>query len=663
MLLSGVCMVACAGADASARQLVPDLPSVEINLQALQQLEQTMRFRGTVQRPQEVVPGSIQSQKVYPPGYTPPVKRAAPKPAPSEPAPTWAKAPEKTAEKSVAKAAPVPKQMPQVKPMPTERKIPKQNQEVLETKAPPPQPKSATANDVLNDLMNMPATPDGGDADLGLPPLPKQPKNPPVIAVAPAPATSDGIAEAPKRIPELQPDDAKEALQAKIPEIEEPLLEPPLSNIPPIEPAPTPVIPRVVEPPIIGEFVPEQETPTEDSSPFIKTESKVTKKVVTADGDITDEQAIEALLNESGLESAATELPAPPPLAMEEAPLDQGLEETISMEAPALNVEPAVPSAVKGESKIEEIGVPELPQIAMLEQAAPTPPADDVSAPSVPMPDIAPPQPTPDEVLFPEMPDVPAEVNSAPATQEPSLPSLSALTGEPDPIDSRAPVVAEVPSEPVVSEVLSSEVGLPPLPVEHTPQPEAPLPETMTAPVPAFEPQSVVAETPEPAVAEITTPVPDITPEPTPAAPTPVAAMPDLPVPPAPPGSFDLAALPTLPGEGGTNAPEPAAALTTPPDAQIVFTKGEKTVSDALEQRVIQIAEQAKANDNTVQVIAYASSESEEPSSVASRLSLARALDIRTILIQNGVNEDRISLQALGNKVKNSEDRADIFLK
>ena len=96
--------------------------------------------------------------------------------------------------------------------------------------------------------------------------------------------------------------------------------------------------------------------------------------------------------------------------------------------------------------------------------------------------------------------------------------------------------------------------------------------------------------------------------------------------------------------------------------ASIAFAVREKTVEESQEHRIVQVAEQAKAEGKSVQVIAYASGGPEEASS-ARRISLARALDIRALLIQNGVSEEKVSLQALGNRNEGSQDRADLLLR
>lgn len=66
--------------------------------------------------------------------------------------------------------------------------------------------------------------------------------------------------------------------------------------------------------------------------------------------------------------------------------------------------------------------------------------------------------------------------------------------------------------------------------------------------------------------------------------------------------------------------------------------------------------------DQRLQLVAYATTASEN-ASVARRLSLLRALEIRNILIQKGVSATTMSVRALGNRVKSDPpDRVDIIM-
>ena len=93
------------------------------------------------------------------------------------------------------------------------------------------------------------------------------------------------------------------------------------------------------------------------------------------------------------------------------------------------------------------------------------------------------------------------------------------------------------------------------------------------------------------------------------------------------------------------------------------FAKDKTDLSDDAKSDLGDIAEKVKQSQGTVRIVAYASGTPEQ-SSVATRISLSRALQIRAFLIGKGVNQLSINVQSLGNKVPNGDaDRADIFLK
>ncbi len=64
-----------------------------------------------------------------------------------------------------------------------------------------------------------------------------------------------------------------------------------------------------------------------------------------------------------------------------------------------------------------------------------------------------------------------------------------------------------------------------------------------------------------------------------------------------------------------------------------------------------------------VSIVAYASGSPEQPST-ARRVSLSRALAVRAYLIDKGISNLRITVQAEGNKNAGSDaDRVDVFIK
>jgi outer membrane protein OmpA-like peptidoglycan-associated protein len=74
------------------------------------------------------------------------------------------------------------------------------------------------------------------------------------------------------------------------------------------------------------------------------------------------------------------------------------------------------------------------------------------------------------------------------------------------------------------------------------------------------------------------------------------------------------------------------------------------------------LAQKLNADENLrVQLLAYASGTDDEASQ-ARRISLSRALAVRSYLIKQGVRSTRMDVRALGNNVKDSpQDRVDII--
>ncbi len=83
----------------------------------------------------------------------------------------------------------------------------------------------------------------------------------------------------------------------------------------------------------------------------------------------------------------------------------------------------------------------------------------------------------------------------------------------------------------------------------------------------------------------------------------------------------------------------------------VVFASGDAKLSDAGKQTLDNLAAKLKAAPNSrMQLLAYAG-EPNLSASKARRLSLSRALSVRTFLISKGVRSTRIDVRALGNKV------------
>jgi outer membrane protein OmpA-like peptidoglycan-associated protein len=134
---------------------------------------------------------------------------------------------------------------------------------------------------------------------------------------------------------------------------------------------------------------------------------------------------------------------------------------------------------------------------------------------------------------------------------------------------------------------------------------------------------------------------------PAPAAPAPVASAPAMPATPAPmtptaqpPAPPSVAAVPLAP-----TAPPKDRAL------QIEFAAGDSRVPAASQAGLKELAESMKAQESLrLQIVAYAAG-GDLTASTARRLSLSRALAVRTVLIEQGVRSTRIDVRALGDKV------------
>lgn len=217
-----------------------------------------------------------------------------------------------------------------------------------------------------------------------------------------------------------------------------------------------------------------------------------------------------------------------------------------------------------------------------------------------------------------------------------------------------------------------------------------PTPKAAKAPAPVAKPVAKPKETPEmkltaPVVTPpvVTPPVvtpPVITPPvaaPRPAR-APIAAMPDAPPPPVtltepkafPPSTPREAKKSTAraPSTMKSAAEEtanlaPATAPLAPGEPiHVAFGSESALLSDKAKRKLEAFASRLKDNPGLrIQLLAYASS-SEEAASQARRLSLSRALVVRSFLIEKGLSSIRIDVRALGNKVKGEPaDRVDLI--
>lgn len=182
------------------------------------------------------------------------------------------------------------------------------------------------------------------------------------------------------------------------------------------------------------------------------------------------------------------------------------------------------------------------------------------------------------------------------------------------------------------------------------------MPPTLAASPPAATPPApapAAAPSPAPAPAPVKlAPAPALSPAPVPApAPAPAAAanaQPGTPV--------ALTAQPSTP-EG-----QQLAAVTSQENlSSISFDKDSARLPDGAKDNLAHLASRMSEDATLeVQLLAYAAGD-EENASKARRLSLSRALAVRSFLIDQGVRSTRIEVRALGNKVpEGSPDRVDI---
>lgn len=276
--------------------------------------------------------------------------------------------------------------------------------------------------------------------------------------------------------------------------------------------------------------------------------------------------------------------------------------------------------------------------------AAPTP----AEAPAT----AAAPEPAAPEPTAPEPTAAAPEPAAQPATPEPAAPEPAApepAAAEPEPASEEAPppVVAAVP-EPAAQETRPQ-----PTPEPTTPEPTpAPAAVEAPAPSPAAEAETQAEATPEPEPE----PEPETAaaePEAAPAEPEQVAA------PQLPPAAESPAAGAARETETQTAALPSAAGI--PGDLRLEFAGESAELDAAMRDRLLELARQLRGDESLrVQLMAYAAGEGGDASR-ARRLSLSRALAVRSFLLDQGVRSTRMDVRALGHNVPDGPpDRVDI---
>lgn len=203
-------------------------------------------------------------------------------------------------------------------------------------------------------------------------------------------------------------------------------------------------------------------------------------------------------------------------------------------------------------------------------------------------------------------------------------------------------------------------------PVRSASSAPAPAPAQMASTPPAAPaanapPKAPPAPAPAPA-APVTSSAPTAPPAPPKAPPAPAVVASPSSAPTAPPPAPVVADAPKA---ADTPAPtEQASAPTTAPTdgiSQVLFN-GDNTKLSADGQGVLDgvISELESSDKRRVQLMAYAAGE-DLSSSKARRISLSRALSVRSYLIEKGVRSTRIDVRALGDKAEGDQkNRVDV---
>ena len=231
-----------------------------------------------------------------------------------------------------------------------------------------------------------------------------------------------------------------------------------------------------------------------------------------------------------------------------------------------------------------------------------------------------------------------------PAAQAPSRPA----SGSPQPLASAPAPMASAAPPPAAPPAVSPPV------FSSTPPAAAAPPPAAAAPAPAAPPPPPrVAVAPPPAAPPVATPAPPrVAAAPQPVAP-PVAAPP--PVPAAAPPPPQTAARPP------STALPPAAPAGSGP--RLVFGAGSSELPAGADSTLKDMAQRLNADEALrLQVVAYADGTPEQASQ-ARRLSLSRALTVRSYLISQGVRSTRIDVRALGSRATDGPpDRVDLLI-
>ena len=247
----------------------------------------------------------------------------------------------------------------------------------------------------------------------------------------------------------------------------------------------------------------------------------------------------------------------------------------------------------------------------------------------------------------------PVEVATAPpppAAVEPPAPATPQTTAqvvEPAPA-AIEPIAVEVvveaapePGAPALPEPATSVAALTPPPMSAPePAPQSQPMALKAEPAPAPEPQQAVAPAPPPAPVSAPAAEPASVAEHDETQTTPTATNGVvIPLPPKQDTPAQVASLPPATGP-----------LSDGDSLRIVFDADTSKLAQTARDALLDVATKMQSQDNLrLQLLAYAGT-ADTSASAARRLSLSRALAVRSFLIENGVRSTRIDVRALGNK-------------
>lgn len=266
------------------------------------------------------------------------------------------------------------------------------------------------------------------------------------------------------------------------------------------------------------------------------------------------------------------------------------------------------------------------------------------------------PEPTPPAPPTPTPAAAPAPAPAASATNTNSNATASTPIAPPPP---PSPVLeTTVPqATPTMPPAPAPTTAANPEPATTTPTPPVPEATTVGATATQGTSSTSTAATPDTTSADTTATVPA-----TPAAAATAGAAATATTPAATTATPASAAASTANGQTQTSAIPPAAMAEG--QIRIVFATDSAEIPDAVKAQLDTLAQKMASDENMrLQLLAYASG-TPDTASRARRMSLSRALAVRSYLIKAGVRSTRMDVRALGNNVQGEPaDRVDIIPK